>query len=67
MSKIKYVDVKVGDTVIYYGWKKRFSHRKPVEYEGIVTKVDDYGCFVASGNYKTYLYRHQILSVKEKA
>ena len=34
---------------------------KLFEYEGFVTKADDYGCFVTSGNYRTYLYKHQIL------
>lgn len=67
MSKIKYHDVKVGDIVVYRGWKKLSqSRREIVEYEGLVTKADDYGCFVTSGNYRTYLYKHQILRIKEK-
>lgn len=67
MSKIKYHDVKVGDIVVYRGWKKLSqSRREIVEYEGVATKVDDYGCFVTSGNYRTYLYKHQILRIKEK-
>lgn len=68
MSKIKYIDVKVGDTVVYVGYKKvSQSGRITVEYDGVVTKVDDYGCFVTSGNYKTYLYKHQVLRIKESA
>lgn len=67
MSKNKYHDVKVGDTVVYRGLKKLSqSRRKIVEYEGVVTKADDHGCFVKSGNYKTYLYKHQVLRIKEK-
>lgn len=68
MLKIKYHDVKVGDTVVYRGLKKLSqSKREIVEYEGVATKVDDYGCFVTSGNYRTYLYKHQILRIKESA
>jgi len=67
MSKIKYIDVKVGDTVVYVGYKKvSQSGRITVEYDGVVTKVDNYGCFVTSGNYKTYLYKHQVLRIKKK-
>ena len=65
MLKIKYHDVKVGDTVVYLGWKKKYSRREPVEYEGVVTEVNDGGYFVTSGNYRTYLYKHQILRIKE--
>ena len=64
--KPKYLEPKVGDVVVYLGIKKISQSRKEVvEYEGVVTKADDHGCFVTSGNYKTYLYKHQVLRIKE--